>query len=152
MSQLNHHTISRDTALATALLRVSLGLMYIAHSLILKYFTFGLANTAAYFVSLGLPAWLAYVVFSIEFVGGILLVLGVGTRAIALSLSPILLGAVWVHAGNGWVFTSAQGGWEYPLYLLVLSIAQFLLGDGAYSLSRALWPETSVDFRQRQQA
>ena len=53
------------------LLRVSLGIMYIAHSLILKYFTYTLAGTAQFFGSLGLPASLAYVVFFAELIGGV---------------------------------------------------------------------------------
>jgi putative oxidoreductase len=69
-----------------------------------------------------------------EAVGGVLLVLGVGTRWVALALIPVLLGAIWAHSGNGWVFSAANGGWEYPLYLTVLAVAQFLLGDGAYAL------------------
>jgi putative oxidoreductase len=41
---------------------------------------------------------------------------------------------IWVHAGNGWVFTAPNGGWEYPAFLIVASVVQFLLGDGAYAL------------------
>jgi putative oxidoreductase len=96
--------------------------------------TFTLAGTAQYFESLGLPAALAYATFLAELAGGILLVLGVQTRWVALALLPILAGAAWVHSGNGWVFSAAGGGWEYPLYLIVLSVAQALLGDGAYAL------------------
>jgi putative oxidoreductase len=117
------------------LLRVSLGLMFIAHSLVLKWLTFTLAGTAQYFESLGLPAALAYATFWAELAGGILLVLGVQSRWVALALLPVLLGALWVHAGNGWVFSGAGGGWEYPLYLIVLSVAQALLGDGAHAVS-----------------
>jgi putative oxidoreductase len=117
------------------LLRVSLGLMFIAHSLVLKWLTFTLAGTAQYFESLGLPAALAYATFWAELAGGVLLVLGVQSRWVALALLPVLLGALWVHAGNGWVFSGAGGGWEYPLYLIVLSVAQALLGDGAHALS-----------------
>jgi putative oxidoreductase len=117
------------------LLRVSLGLMFIAHSLVLKWMTFTLAGTAQYFESLGLPAFLAYATFWAELAGGILLVLGVQSRWVALALLPVLLGAFWVHAGNGWVFSATGGGWEYPLYLVVLSVAQALLGDGAHALS-----------------
>jgi putative oxidoreductase len=120
-----------------ALLRISLGVMLIAHSVVLKYFTFTLPGTAGYFESLGLPGFLAYVVFGMEAVGGILLVLGVRTREVAAALIPILVGAFWVHAGNGWVFSNAGGGWEYPLYLIVLSGAQVLLGEGAFALSHA---------------
>ena len=62
------------------LLRVALGIMFIAHSVVLKYFTFTLAGTAQYFASIGLPAFLAYVVFAVEAIGGVLLVLGIGTQ------------------------------------------------------------------------
>jgi putative oxidoreductase len=120
-----------------ALLRISLGVMLIAHSVVLKYYTFTLAGTAGYFESLGLPGFLAYVVFGMEAVGGILLVLGVRTREVAAALIPILVGAFWVHSGNGWVFSNAGGGWEYPLYLIVLSAAQVLLGEGAFAVSQS---------------
>ena len=106
----------------TTLLRVSLGLMFIAHSVVLKYFTFTLAGTAQYFESIGLPGPLAYVVFAAEAIGGVLLVLGIKTRWVALGLIPVLLGATWAHIGNGWVFSNAGGGWEYPLYLIVISV------------------------------
>ena len=118
-----------------ALLRISLGVMLIAHSVVLKYYTFTLAGTAGYFESIGLPGFLAYVVFGMEAVGGVLLVLGVRTREVAAALIPILVGAFWVHSGNGWVFSNAGGGWEYPLYLIVLSGAQVLLGHGAFALT-----------------
>ena len=124
-----------STAYGTLLLRVSLGIMFIAHSLVLKWMTFTLAGTAQYFESIGLPGPLAYVIFLAELIGGILLVLGVQSRWVALGLLPILAGATWVHLGNGWVFSAPGGGWEYPLYLIVLSLAQALLGDGAYALS-----------------
>jgi putative oxidoreductase len=97
--------------------------------------TYGLPGTAAFFVGVGLPAPLAYVTFAAEAIGGMLLILGVQTRWVALALSPIMIGAlVFVHAANGWVFTSPNGGWEYPLYLFVLCIAQALLGDGPLAL------------------
>lgn len=117
-----------------ALLRVSLGVMFIAHSVLLKYMVYTLPGTAQYFESIGLPAFLAYVVFWMEAVGGAMLVLGIGTRWVSLALVPILLGATWAHIGNGWVFSNANGGWEYPLYLTVLAGAQALLGSGAFAL------------------
>ncbi len=123
-----------STAYGVLLLRVSLGVMFIAHSLVLKLMTFSLAGTAQYFESLGLPASLAYATFFAELIGGIMLVLGIQTRWVALALLPVLAGAAWVHMGNGWVFSAPGGGWEYPLYLIVLSVAQALLGDGAYAL------------------
>jgi putative oxidoreductase len=128
---------TEKTALATFLLRISLGVMYLSHSILLKLLTFGLAGTAGFFVSIGLPAWLAYVTIAAEAVGGTLLVLGWHTRVVALALIPSLLGAIiWVHAPNGWVFSNKGGGWEYPAFLIVASVALALLGDGAYALSR----------------
>jgi putative oxidoreductase len=117
------------------LLRVSLGAMFLAHGLLLKVATFGLAGTAGFFESLGLPAGLAYLTVVAETLGGVLLILGVQTRWVSLALLPILLGAVWVHAPNGWMFGYPNGGWEYPAYLAVLAVVQTLLGDGAHALS-----------------
>jgi putative oxidoreductase len=113
--------IKGDVA-GAALLRVSLGVMFLAHSVVLKLFTFGLAGTAGYFASLGLPPALAYGVFAAEAIGGALLLANVATGWVSLALIPVLAGALWVHAGNGWVFSAAGGGWEYPLLLIVLSV------------------------------
>lgn len=127
-------TADPPAPLAALLLRLALGVMFLAHSLALKLGVFGLAGTAQFFVSLGLPAWLAYLVIAMEAIGGVMLILGVQARWAALALLPILLGAVWTHSGNGWVFNAPNGGWEYPLYLAVLAIVQAILGDGAYAL------------------
>ena len=113
------------------LLRISLGVMFLMHSIVLKMFTYGLPGTANFFESVGLPGMLAYVTFIAEAIGGLLLVLGIYTRYVALILTLPLIGAIyWVHGGNGWVFTAPNGGWEYPFYLIILCIAQALLGNG----------------------
>ena len=127
-----------DTKLApygATLLRVTLGVMFLAHSVVLKYFTYTLPGTAKFFESLGLPGPLAYVVFAMEAVAGVLLILGVKTRWVALALVPVLVGAAAVHIGNGWVFSAPNGGWEYPVFLVIASLVQAMLGDGAYALS-----------------
>ncbi|HZH26554.1 MAG TPA: DoxX family protein [Azospirillaceae bacterium] len=125
---------ARSVQLAALILRVSMGVMLIAHSLYLKLFIFTLAGTAAFFQSIGLPGALAYVVFALEAVGGIMLVLGIQSRLVSLVMVPILAGATWAHWGNGWMFGYPNGGWEYPLYLTVLAGVQVLLGDGAWAL------------------
>src|SRR5262245_10101615 len=124
---------NRTAPYAATLLRVSLGGMYIAHSLILKHFTFTLPGTAQFFSSIGLPPALAYLTFWAELIGGLLLVAGIGSRWVALALVPILLGATWVHIGNGWVFSARNGGWEYPVFLIAVSFVQALLGDGRFA-------------------
>ena len=62
--------------------------------------------------------------------------LDAGGIVITVAWAAILLGAIWVHSGNGWVFTSANGGWEYPAFLAVITLVHVALGDGAYALSR----------------
>ncbi|MEQ1882531.1 MAG: DoxX family protein [Burkholderiales bacterium] len=124
------------SAYGALLLRVALGLMFIAHSVYLKGMVYTLAGTAQFFESIGLPGPLAYVVFAMEAVGGVLLILGVRTRIVAAALVPILIGATWTHAGNGWLFTNPNGGWEYPLFLVIATLVQALLGNGALALSR----------------
>ena len=125
-----------STAIALLVLRLSLGLMYLAHAG-LKLFVFTLPGTAQFFAGQGLPGALAYAVFGAEAVGGALLLLGVWPRQVALALTPILLGAAWVHAPNGWVFTAAGGGWEYPAFLAAMSLVLWLAGDGAAALRRS---------------
>ena len=127
---------SRTSPYAALVLRVSLGVMFVAHGL-LKAIVFTLPGTANFFESVGVPGFLAYIVTPFEVVAGALLILGVQTRVVALASVPLVLGAALVHFGNGWLFSSANGGWEYPVFLIVLAIVQALLGDGAYALKRA---------------
>ena len=115
---------------------LALGSMFIAHAA-LKYFVFTLPGTAAFFGSLGLPPALGYLVFAAELVGGVAILAGVYARQVALALVPVLLGATWAHAGNGWLFNATGGGWEYPAFLSVAAIVQYLIGDGRYALRRA---------------
>jgi putative oxidoreductase len=112
---------------ATTVVRLSLALMYLSHSLVLKVGTYGFAGTAQFFVSVGLPAFLAYVTIASEAIGGVLLLANVRTSVVSLALIPFLVGATFVHAPNGWVFTSPGGGWEYPLFLIAVSAVVALL-------------------------
>ena len=121
---------------AALVLRLSLGVMFVAHAL-LKVFVFSLPGTVGFFESVGFPGWLAYATVAAELLGGAFLILGVYARWVALALVPILLGALQVHLGNGWVFSAEGGGWEYPAFLAAASLVQALLGDGAYALRPA---------------
>ena len=119
---------------AALLMRVSLGLLFLAHGLLLKVFTFTIPGTVGYFQSIGYPGVFAYLVILGEIGGGLALILGVWTRPIALLLLPVMIGATLQHLGNGWVFTGKGGGWEFPAFWTVLLLVQALLGDGAYAL------------------
>jgi putative oxidoreductase len=128
----------RAANVGATLLRVALGTMWIAHAL-LKLLVFTLPGTAQYFTSIGLPGALAYPVFAAELIGGVALLLGVYARQVALALLPIMVAAAWVHVPNGWVHTSPNGGWEYPVFLAVASLVLWLVGDGAWALRRGAW-------------
>ncbi len=114
--------------------RVGLGLVLIAHSLYLKLVVFTLPGTAQFFASLGLPGAGAYVVFAVEAIAGVALVLGYRVQIAASAVVPVLLGAAWAHWSNGWLFTNNGGGWEYPVFLAVVAVAQVFLGAGSYAI------------------
>jgi putative oxidoreductase len=126
--------IDTKPAYAALLLRVSMGVMFLAHGLLLKVMTFGVAGTVGFFGSIGYPPLFAYLVIVGEVLGGIALILGVWTRVVSLLLLPILLGALAVHLPNGWVFNAPRGGWEFPAFWSMALVAQALLGDGAHAL------------------
>ena len=128
---------NRTAPYAAFLLRATLGIMFIAHAL-LKYAVFTLPGTAKFFESLGLPGPLAYATFAAELIGGTLILAGLGTRWVSLALVPVLLGATWAHAGNGWLFSAPNGGWEYPAFLAATAVVQALLGDGRFALSSVI--------------
>ena len=113
--------------------RVALGGVLLSHG-VLKLQVFTIAGTVGYFGSIGLPAEAAYLTIFGEVVGGAAILLGVLPRlATALSL-PILLGAVWAHSGNGWVFSNPNGGWEFPAFLAATALAVALQGGGRFAL------------------
>ncbi len=129
----------RTAPYAALLLRVSLGVMFIAHGLLLKVFTFTVPGTVGYFESLGYPGFFAYLVILGEIGGGLALVLGAWTRVVSLLLLPIMIGATLQHVGGGWLFSNAGGGWEFPVFWTVALVVQALLGSGAWALRTEAW-------------
>jgi putative oxidoreductase len=125
---------TRTAPYAALLLRLSLGILFLAHGLYLKIMTYGLSGTVGYFESIGYPGYSAYLVIIGEIGGGLALILGIYTRAISLLLLPILIGATLQHTGNGWLFTAKGGGWEFPVFWTASLLVQALLGDGAHAL------------------
>jgi len=122
---------------AAFLLRVTMGVMFLAHGLLLKLMTFGLAGTMGFFGSIGYPPLLGAAVAFAEIAAGIALIAGVWVRAASLAMLPILLGATWQHLPAGWVFTSQGGGWEFPAFWTAALLVQAGLGAGAFALTTA---------------
>ena len=101
------------------ILRVVLGLTFFIHGL--DKFQGGIANTAGYFDSLGIPGFLAYVVAAIELIGGIALILGIGTRIISILLALIMLGAIFTaKLSLGFLVNGQMAGYELDLALLAM--------------------------------
>ena len=121
------------TSYAALILRIGLGTVFMAHGY-LKIFIVTLPGAAQFFEGAGLPGWLAYLVAILEIGGGALLIAGVATQIVSVLLLPVLIGALWYHSGNGWLFVNQHGGWEYPAFLIVATSAQALLGNGAFAL------------------
>jgi putative oxidoreductase len=124
---------TRTAAYGAFLLRVGLGALALSHGL-LKIFVFTVPGTVGYFESIGYPGFFAYLVIAGETAGGLALITGIYARAAAVAMIPILVGATLQHAGNGWLFTSANGGWEFPAFWTVALVAQALIGPGAFAV------------------
>lgn len=127
---------SRTAPYAALVMRVALGIMFVAHGLT-KVLVFTPAGTVGYFESIGFPGFLAYPVMAFEVIGGLMLVFGVYARWVAAVAVVQLFVAAMVHFGNGWSFTNANGGWEYPIYLSVTAMVVALLGDGIFAAKRS---------------
>jgi putative oxidoreductase len=122
------------TPYAALLLRVTLGVGFLAHGLLLKVLTFGLPGTMGFFGQIGYPPVLGAVVAIAEIAGGLALIAGVWVRTVSLLFLPIMIGATIQHLPNGWLFTAQGGGWEFPAMWTLLLLVQAGLGAGAHAL------------------
>ncbi len=121
---------ARTATYAALLLRVGLGSLFLAH-VGLEISAFAPAGAA----EASTPGWLAYVSVAWEIFGAFALILGFMPRLIALTLIPVLLGAIVnAHGSDGFFFSNPNGGWEFPALWLLALAAQALIGDGAFAL------------------
>lgn len=125
-------------ALSAGILRVSMGILLLAHGL-LKILVFTVPGTVAYFASLGLLPIAAYLTILGELGIGVALIIGIKPRLFALASIPIFTGATWAHSSNGWLFSNPNGGWEFPLLLMILAGLIVLQGGGKlFNLKEAI--------------
>lgn len=114
-------------------LRVVVGVVFFAHGY-QKLFGFGFRGVTGMFGHFGIPApgFFAIVVTLVEFLGGLLLICGLGTRiASALLAIDMTVAILLVHLRNG--FFNPMGV-EFPLTLLAALICLFIAGGGAFSV------------------
>lgn len=128
---------SRDSGaqLALAVLRVTVGIIMVVHGWAKMT---NVAGTAQSFDQLGMPApqALVYLAIAGELFGGLGLVAGLLTRVAALGpFCTMAVAILTVHAENG--LLAKNGGFEYPLVLLLVSVFFAVNGGGRFSLDAA---------------
>ena len=125
--------MSNKNEVGKLLLRIVLGLVFLANGF--TKFQGGIGNTAGWFESIGIPGFLAYAVGTIEFVGGIAIILGLGTRIVSLLFGIIMVGAIFtVNLPAGFL-----NGYVFDLVLLVLAVHIVLNGSKLLSLDHLIF-------------
>ncbi|ADC51537.1 catechol-2,3-dioxygenase membrane subunit [Alkalihalophilus pseudofirmus OF4] len=115
------------------IIRVVLGVTFLIHGI--DKFQMGLGNVAGWFESIGIMGFFGYVVASIELVGGIALILGVGTRIISALIGFIMLGAIFmVKLPLGFMGAEAAAGYELDIALLAMAAALVISGSKLLAL------------------
>lgn len=127
----------RSTTAALTLLRVVVGLIFIAHGYA-KCCVMGVNGVTGFFGMLGVPApgTMALLITALELGGGIALIAGLLTRVVALGFIGDMIGAI-VFAKKT-VEIMAPKGIELELLLLTASLALVILGPGALSIDESL--------------
>lgn len=132
---------------AAPVLRLGLAAVFWPHGAqkLLGWFGgYGFEGTMGFFTkTMGLPAPVALFTILVEFFAPILLLLGLGTRAAALGIVGIMVGAIaTVHAPNGffmnWSGAQAGEGFEYHLLAIAIALALLVRGGGSLSIDRAI--------------
>jgi len=122
----------------TFLLRIVLGLSFFVHGFV--KFQGGIENTVGWFDSIGIPGFLAYVVASVELVGGIALILGLGTRIVSALLALIMVGAILkTKLAIGFLGTPEMAGYELDLAFLVIALFLAVNGSKLWSVDEAVF-------------
>src|SRR5579859_3110122 len=139
--------LATDNSMATATLRLVLGVVFFAHGAqkMLGWFGGpGFSGTMGLFTGyMHIPAALALLAIAAEFLGGLGLILGFLTRIAAFGIAMnMVVAVVMVHSAFGFFmnWTGAQKGEGFEYHLLVLGITAFLMirGAGAFSADRAI--------------
>lgn len=119
------------------ILRVVLGIIFFIHGLV--KFQGGIENTVGWFSSIGLPGFLAYGVATIELVGGVLLIIGLGTKLISALLAILMIGATLkVKLAVGFLGNGQMAGYELDLALLAMALYLAISGSKWLSVSKLL--------------
>ena len=118
---------------AMLILRIGIGVVFVGHGWD-KVVTNGIDKVAGFFASIPSPTASAYFGGYVELIGGILLIVGLGTNIVSLLLSVVMAGAIYfVHLKDGFLSVDG-GGYEYPLVLLLVLLFFAAAGSGRFGL------------------
>ncbi|WCK53264.1 DoxX family protein [Aneurinibacillus sp. Ricciae_BoGa-3] len=128
----------KNQQIGSFIVRLVLGITFFIHGLM--KFQMGIVHTVGFFEKMGLPGFLAYAVGGVEIVGGVCLLLGLGTRIFSAIFVVDMLGAIFTAKwGKGFA-----GGYEFELALLAMSLQLFLSGNSFLSLDKQFTRQVGV--------
>lgn len=142
MSSLINRLVSTNAGLAPLALRVPVGIIFAAHGaqkLFGWFGGYGLAGTGGYMESIGLSPGtvMAALAGGAEFFGGLALLIGLLVRPASAVLAFTMLVAIFsVHISKGLFL--ANGGYEYALALLAVTVGLFISGAGRLSVDSVI--------------
>jgi putative oxidoreductase len=123
---------------STLILRVMLGITFFVHGLV--KFQGGIENIVGWFDSIGLPGALAYVVASVEMIGGAALILGLGSRIVSALLALLMIGAtIKVKLAIGFLGNGQMAGYELDLALLAMAVFIAINGSKMFALDQLIF-------------
>ena len=129
---------------STLILRVILGITFFVHGVV--KFQGGVENIVGWFDAIGLPGFLAYVVASIEVVGGLALILGLGSRVVSALLALLMIGATLkVKLAVGFLGNGEMAGYELDLALLAMAVFIAINGSKMFALDKVIFKGQKSD-------
>jgi len=128
----------KNNEIGSTILRVFLGVTFLIHGA--AKFQGGIENTVGFFESLGLPGFSAYLVALIELIGGLAMILGVGTRIVSLLFAIVMAGAIIkVKVAGGFLGNGQMAGYELDLALMMISIYLAMTKKSLFALDNVLF-------------
>ena len=132
----------RKYEIGLLILRVVLGITFVIHGI--AKFQMGLGNVAGWFESIGILGFLGYVVAFIELLGGIALILGIGTRIFSALIAIVMVGAIFTSKLSLGFIGEVAAGYELDVALLAMAVVLVISGSQLLSLDNKFFGSEKV--------